>query len=198
MDALKDLELWSSVGKFGSVFISGGLLTAYLQHFFKKKVQKEEQKTVVKYLALRLAFLFEGYAVECADKAGDQQLAYDSEGTAGRFIGQVPVMPPLPLEDNHKFLDHNILNDIYDFPQRCVMANQNAMFWEEVVGDRDSCTNALGINTIKMGVRAINIGNQLRKMYNLSPRLLGYGEFDVENFLKKELEEIRAHEEKNR
>lgn len=195
-DVLKFLEnSWSFVEKNFLIVVVTIFLTNFFQHRFKKKAKKEEDQVAVKYLALRLAFLFEGYAVECADKVGDHQLAYDSDRHAGRFIGQVPKIPPLPREEDQKILDHSLLNDIWDFPQRCVMANDNALFWDDI-GERDCTTNALRINTIKMGFRAMDIGNRLRKKYDLSPRLLGFGDFDVEKFLKEELEKIEANGEK--
>lgn len=192
MDNLKDLELWSSAGKLFMAFVSGGLLTAYLQIFFKKKAKKEEEKSIVKYLALRLAFIFEGYAIDCADKAADHEVAYDSDQAAGCFIGKVPELTLIPLEEGYKLLDLSLLNDILDFPQRCDMANKNAMFWDDVVGDRDSCTNALAQNTIEMGARAMDIGKQLREKYDLSSRNLSYGEFDMAEFLQKELKKLKA------
>jgi len=181
-----------------AVLVGGGLLTVIIQQFFNKRQKREEDLAVVKYLALRLAFLFEGYAVDCADKLADHNLADESGAHAGSFIGKVPEIISLPLEGGHKLLDQGLLNDIFDFPQRCIMANRNAMFWEEVVGDRDCCTNALAQNTVDMGARAMDIGKRLREMYKLDFRQLSYGDFDMGKFLEGELTDLKEHKEKLR
>ena len=197
----------------GAVFLGSGVATAgvtiFLQQRFKKQQKLEGEQSVVKYLALRLVFLFEGYAVQCADKISDHHTAESSTSPeywytgksgpeAGAFIGEVPKISPFPseLEEGYKLLDKDILNDIFDFPQRCILANKDAMFWWDIVGERECCANALAQNTIDMGARAMDIGKRLRKKYDLAARQLGYEEFDMEKFLKEELVKLKDHKKR--
>lgn len=206
---------WLAFGEtFGAVILGSGLTTAgvniFFQHRLKKQEKQEEAQNVVKYLALRLAFLFEGYAFQCADKISDHHMAESSTSSeywftgnsgpeAGAFIGEVPKLSSFPseLEEGYKLLDQDILNDIFDFPQRCIMANRNAMFWDEI-GEKECCTNALGQNTLDMGARALDIGKRLRKKYALESRQLIYDRFDMEKFLTEELVKLKEHKERIR
>jgi hypothetical protein len=165
---------------------------------FEYRRDRRQRIDDTKYLALQLAFLFEGYAIECADKANDQRTADDSDGAAGSAIGRVPQLPPLPESDAYKLLDRARLNEVLDFPQRCQMANEAAMFWWDVVGDHDCCHNAMEENTLLMGGRAVDIAKKLRTTYGLDPRDLTFGKWNIEEFFSKELTKLDKIEQDRR
>ena len=101
-----------------AVLVGGGLLTAVVQvvsHLYFRKKEKEE---AVNYLAVRLAFLFEGYGVYRAAAISDYDVAVEEgrEADARSYLGGgVPVISSLPFEETHKLLDCNLLNDILEF-----------------------------------------------------------------------------------
>jgi hypothetical protein len=111
-----------------TVFLGSGAAIAVAKIFFEHRKDRQQWIDATEYLALQLAFLFEGYAIECADKASDHRTAISSDGHAGSLIGRVPQLLPLPESDAYKLLDRTVLNDVLDFPQRCQMANEAALF----------------------------------------------------------------------
>jgi hypothetical protein len=123
----------------------------------------------------------------------------DSGGHAGKLIGQVPQLSSLPDSDAYKLLDRSLLNDVLDFPQRCQMANDAAMFWWNVVGDEDSCRTAMEENTLHMGGRAIEISQKLRNAYRrIGSRELTFGDWNIEEFFAQELKKLEQIEQKRR
>jgi hypothetical protein len=181
-----------------TVFLGSGAAIAVAKIFFEHHRDRRQRIDAAEYLALQLAFLFEGYAIECADKTNDQRTADDSDGAAGSAIGRVPQLPPLPESDAYKLLDRARLNDVLDFPQRCQMANEAAMFWWDVVGDNDCCRNAMEENTLVMGGRAVDIAKKLRTTYALGSRDLTFGEWNIEEFFSQELTKLAKIEQERR
>jgi hypothetical protein len=175
-----------------AVAIVSSIVTTWVTHLFSLSRKKKEEDSVANYIALRLAILFEDYAIESANKICDHQLVTSSDRTAGKFICEVPMPPPLMLEKEYKLIDLKLLNDILDFPQRCLLANDNAFFLEKMVGDRECTTIALGENTIDMAYRALELGKRLRCQYKLSSRELSYQDYDIEKFLKSEFNKLTA------
>jgi hypothetical protein len=74
------------------------------------------------------------------------------------------------------------------------MANEAAMFWWDVVGDEDCCSQAMEENTILMGGRAVGIANKLRSTYKLCSRDLTFGEWNISEFFAKELKQLEKLE----
>jgi hypothetical protein len=48
-------------------------------------------ESIAKYIALRLAILFENYAIAFTDKFCDHQLANTSDQHAGEYIKKIPI-----------------------------------------------------------------------------------------------------------
>jgi hypothetical protein len=178
-----------------TVFLGSGAAIAVAKIFFEHRKDMRQRIDAAEYLALQLAFLFEGYAIECADKASDHRFAIDSGGHAGQSIGRVPDLSTLPESDAYKLLDRSCLNDVLDFPQRCQMANEAAMFWEDV-GHPDCCSVALEENTLQMGSRALDIARNLRRIYALHSRDLTFEEWDIEEFFYRKLRELEELKQK--
>src|SRR5665213_470230 len=129
-----------------TVFLGSGAALAVSKMIFEYRKDRRQRADATEYLAIQLAFLLEGYAIDCANKANDHKTAEQFDGHAGALIGSIPTPPPFPEGDAYKLLDRTLLNDLLDFPQRCQMAHEEAMFWWNVVGDEDCCSVALEEN----------------------------------------------------
>jgi hypothetical protein len=133
----------------------------YVGHFTPERTYamaiQAFDESIVKYIALRLAILFENYAIASTDKFCNHQLANTSDQHAGEYIKKIPTPPPLMLEKKYKLIDLKLLNDILDFPQKCVLANDNALFPIQIDGDKESTLIVLEENTINMAYREAQI-----------------------------------------
>jgi hypothetical protein len=173
-----------------TVFLGSGAAIAVAKLIGEYRKDRRQRADATEYLAFQLAFAFEGYAVECAKKASDHDMAQRSGGHAGDLIDRVPPLPELPESDAYKLLDRPLLNEVLDFPQRCQMANVAAMFWWDVIGDDDCCSQPLEENTIFMGGHAVDIAKKLRVKYNLGDRDLTFGTWNIDDFFAEELKRL--------
>ncbi len=172
------------------VFLGSGagvaITSLILEHWRHKRSRTESAR----HLAIRIAFELEGYAIDCAEKANDHQLACSSAGHAGTYLGTVPAPPSLPESTAYSLIDADVLEAILDFPQRCKMASSEAAFWWDAVGDMDCVRTAASGNTIKMGALAIRIAQRLRQRHRLPTRDLTFGEWDIATFFDEEARRI--------
>lgn len=176
---------------FLAVIIGGGIVQIFTQKYFEKR----EKDNSLKYLALQLAFLFEGYAIQRADEVSNYDKAIEEEREPDKyFSNRVPTIPSFPFEEKHELLDTELVSDILDFPQRCTMANFLANYSFDV-GNEGLFYIFIREESIRMGIQALSIEKWLRETYKLAPRSLTFGSFDIEEFLQLQLLEM---EEKDR
>src|SRR5690242_16227589 len=71
-----------------TVFLGSGAAIAVAKIGFEYRKDRQQRADATEYLAFQLAFLLEGYAVECARNATDHDIAKHSDGHAGRLIGR--------------------------------------------------------------------------------------------------------------
>jgi hypothetical protein len=136
--------------------------------------------------ALRAAITLEGYAVTCADKIADHENAVSSAGHAGSLMGSVPDFPEVTVAAG--FLRPrraSVPNRLLVFPQEVRQADQTASFWWEVVGDQDAAQNAATQYAASMGVLALELASDIRKVFDLPTRDLVFGEYNVREVLEK-------------
>jgi hypothetical protein len=153
---------------------------------------RRERKGKQQHLALRLAFYFENFAVGCANRVIAHELHEDHGGQVGRRIGEIPSPGELPVSTAYELIGAELLNEIFDFPQRCQMANDNAYFWWDVVGDDEACSNALKGGTVEVGNLALQISRRVRSAHELSPRKLEFEKWDVEKFFAEQMASING------
>ena len=138
-------------------------------------------------MALRIAFLFEGYAIDCASQLSDHGMYTSSQGAAGRTMAQIPKPPGLPESGFYEYLNSETLNRIFSLPQNCAMAQDVASSLGEVADD-DAYLAEIKESTVKLALEAASISRRLRSDHSLVDRRLEYGEWDVDKFLDRELE----------
>src|ERR1035437_1372572 len=180
------------VNSFLTVVLGRGAALAIVRIVFDRRKDRRERLDAIKYLALQLAFQFEGFAIECERVASDNQTADEHGGNVGRFISGVPQPQPLPASDAYRFLEPEILNRVFGFAQRCQMAQQAASVWAEIVGDEQCYRSASEENTIMMGAECLQIAGAIRRKYRLGDRTLEFDKWSIDNFFKKELPKIEA------
>jgi hypothetical protein len=173
-----------------TVMLGSGAAFAVIQLFLDYRRDYRKRTDSLQYLALRLAFIFEGYAISCAEKESDHSTAVEHDGHAGRLLGSVPDAPTLPESDAYEFLDSDILSDAFDLPQRVMMADRFASFWWDTVGDRDSFYTEVGHQTLQMGAMAMEVAGKIRRRYRLPARPLVIGTWDIGAYLKDEVRKI--------
>lgn len=171
---------------------SGAALASIGWDFWRHYRSRSES---VRYLATRLAFAFEEYAISCANKLADHQLAQQSSGHVGSFVANVPEFPG-PIESAHyELMKPDLLGRLLDFPQRCNMADRAAQFWWEAAGDMDCVRESAYENMVEMGRLAIGLSVDIRGEYSLGQRDLTFDEWDIPHFFdeqQKRVDQLKA------
>ncbi|MEI9889108.1 MAG: hypothetical protein WDN08_21905 [Rhizomicrobium sp.] len=182
---------------FLTVVLGSGAAFTIAQIVLDFRRHRRKRRDSVEYLALRLAFVLEGYAIACAEKQSDHSTAVEHDGQAGRLLGSVPEVPALPESDAYQFLDRSILNSVLDFPQRVVMADRFAAFWWDTVGDLDSFRSEIGSQTIRMGHLAAVLAKRVRTTYRIQGRPLVLGTWDIGKYLEDEVRKLDETKRRN-
>lgn len=159
-----------------TTFLGSGASFTLISLLFEHRKHRRERIESVSFLALRLAVLLEGYALRCVDEASDHSIAKGSGGHAGTLLGAVPITPTLPDSDSYRLLDKALLHLVLEFPQRRDIAQQEADFWSNVVGDRDCYLNTAWQNTLLIGAHSLDVARRLRDSHSLPRRSLTFGQ----------------------
>ena len=185
---------WAEIGQFIGTFAAGGFTVAAFNALVEERRRRQERADDAEYLAIQLAFAFESYALACTENLTNHQLSADNDGYAGKQISKLPPLPPLPESDGYRLLSRSLLHRVLEFPQRQNLAEQEAAFWWDVLGEQDSVTTSLKRSTVKLGHRALEVADALRKEYSLTTRDLRHGEFDPREYLREQLRKVEEVE----
>ena len=169
-------------------FLGSGAALTVAKILIDLRQERQKRRDETGYLALQIAVLLEGYAIECASSASDQQIDTDSGGSAGERLSRVPKFPELPKSDGYKFFDTDLLNSVLDFPQRCEIANKAAIFSMNVGCDDDGKT--IEENTLRMGESALRLALRIRQKHRLEPRDLRFGDWDIEDYFREQIKRV--------
>lgn len=155
------------------------------------RIQRERPSEQLEALAASVAL--EGYAMTCADKVADHMTAVDSDGHAGSLLTMVPELPDIKVVSAFlKPRRTRVAHQLACFPQEVKQADQAAAFCWEVVGDMDCARNAAVTQTAHVGLHALQLAHSLREAFKLPPRKLVFGEYDIQETLKRR--EASPHE----
>lgn len=189
--------MWTNlVATLFTALVGSSVGASLISIYFEQRRHRQKQQTATKYLALRLAFQFEDFAILCADAAEDHQNAIGSDEAIGTLLGSVPLPQPLPESDAYEDLELEILDEVFDFPQRCRLANTAAVGLLDITSELDSFREQLWVSTIQFGSLALNIARKFRRRYRLKARALKYEQWDIDNFYTEQLDHLRAVAEK--
>ncbi len=156
-------------------------------------LESRKSKVSTKLEALKASVELEGYAINCADKLANHELAISSAGHAGAFLADVPDIPPLNIAVG--FLrpkKYQVANRLLIFPQEHNQAKQVVLFMWDVTCDPDSCNKEAAMQTAKMGLKAVSLAEDLRNAFKLPDRELVFGTHDIKETLKDNIEKTGA------
>ena len=144
-------------GILGAVLTQGAML--WRDHWVARKDRK--------YWALRLALVFERFAIACAYQREDASLFVQSKGAVGSPHVELPALGDLPVEADWKGLDHELVAMVLNFPLELeVMKHGARSLWEVV--DEDVVAKHCDEQAGEKGLQAIRIADALRKHYRLA------------------------------
>jgi len=75
------------------------------------------------------------------------------------------------------------------FPQEVKQANQYIAFWWDVTADVDQVRHAAVGQVAKIGLKALDLANDIREAFELPARNLVFGTFDVRKTLENTIRE---------
>jgi hypothetical protein len=180
---------WQTVTQ---IVFGSSVLGAVLNNAVASWLKSLESSRKSKYLALNLAYVFEGFAYGCLSAIEDHDLAEASEQNLGQHIMRVPEFPQLP-EFDYQVLDLAILDTVLDFPQCVSFANEGTSFLFEVADDYDAMMDAYK-SSVKLAIDALCIGDMIRKRYGLTKRSLKFGSYSVRDRLNGKLTYLKEKE----
>jgi hypothetical protein len=181
---------------FLTVFLGSGAAIAIIKLIFDNRKERRERSEATKYLAIQLAFQFEGFAIECAQGVSDHQTAVENDGHAGALLWKVPSPAQLPTSEAYRFMESAILSHVLAFSQQCRMAQLAADFWVDTVGDRDCYQAAVEENTVSMGSEALDIARAIRNASQLGGRALTFAKWNIDDFLAVEMRKVKERIER--
>ena len=174
--------------QFFSTVITSALVATVAGAAINAWWETRKDKHNARFDALTAAISLEGYAIDCADRISDNDLAEQSDGHAGAFMGSVPELPNLSIPAG--FLrpkKAEVADRLMIFPQEIRQADQVAAFQWDVTADISVVRETAVAQSAKVGLKALDLAADLRKAFKLPKRTLVFGIFDVRKTLEKNL-----------
>jgi hypothetical protein len=162
--------------------VAGAAINAWLD--------SRKSKHATRFDALSAAVTLEGYALTCADKIADHDLALSSDGHAGAFLGSVPEFPKLSVVAG--FLrpkKASVANRLMIFPQEIRQADQQIAFWWDVTADVEQMRVAAVVQVSQIGLKALDLAIDIRDAFKLPTRELVFGKYNVRKTLEANIRE---------
>ena len=151
-------------------------------------LEGRKSKSATRFDALSAAVTLEGYAITCADRISNHNLATSSAGHAGSYLAEVPDLPELPIVIGFLRPQRaSVANKLMIFPQESRQADQAVAFWWDATGDIDQVREVAVAEAAKIGLKALIIAVELRKAFKLPERNLIFGKYNVRKTLQENL-----------
>lgn len=180
--------------EFFSTVVTSALVATIAGAAINYWLQSRKERHVTRFDALTATISLEGYAISCADKLSDHDLARSSDGHAGNYMGSLPELPELSVVAGFlKPEKARVADRLMFFPYEVRQADQVAAFLWQVTTDVDAVRETSAAQAAKMGLRALELASDIRKAFKLPQRSVVFGVFDV----RKILEEHRQIDEDN-
>lgn len=177
--------------------VGGAAMGQVLGAHLAKQREETKQAAASKFLALRLAFVFEAVAIECSRILSKNESDDDMTPHEGPHFGPMPSAPTLPESDAYQSIDIDLLARILSFPQELSMASEShSAMW--MVADDDDTAEVVHEDLARFGLAALAIASEMRSKYELGSRDVGHGGWNVRHHLETKQTAIRASKEKRR
>lgn len=161
-----------------SAFLGGGLSSLINWIKDNNRIKHQQQ-----YQAELAAIDLEGYVLQCSYLIADHK-EHDNDRNIGSFIGKVPQLNESLRYEKYGSLKNSDLSELLKLQQKTLMAQRDADFWWDTVGDHESYHNTVKINTQSMAKEAWLLAKQIRINHKLQDRKLRYGNFDPISLLE--------------
>jgi hypothetical protein len=185
------LEPWIPIAAaliafFGAVFgggAAGAIFTARIQH----KRAEQEKADARTYLARLLAFEFERYAFACAEALSDSEPDGPDPEEPGK-VGTLPETLVLPQSPAYQWLDSDLLERSFSFPQDVAAMRRSLSYLWQVTDGWDYDNNAR-VELAKFGLRAAALARDVRMKHDIAPRYLGTEHWNIVAYMEKKRDE---------
>lgn len=174
----------SLLGAIGATILGSGTLSAFITHFLNQQKSTQEKAMAVRFLATKICFCLERFAIMVASDHADIEDAIYSRGDIGRLHHRIRDFPALPESDDYNLFDNSLLNEILDFPDRVVLSNDEIERDAEVEPDPSSTCSRVSKKCRELGTDGLNLAERIRAQYKLPKRDLEYGDYNVRDWLK--------------
>jgi hypothetical protein len=108
------------------------LFNPLISWFREHKHEQLASTRGARYLAIRLAMMLEGFAIECADAIAAQDMHNQSERHAGAAHGALPDLPPYPDEADWKVLEPQFLARALTLRNELRLSDKMIAFWADI------------------------------------------------------------------
>ena len=180
--------------QFFSTVVTSALVATVAGAAINAWLEARKDKHSTRFEALSVAVSLEGYAINCADLLSDHSLAISSAGHAGSYMGRLPTLPDLSLTAG--FLKPNkakVADSLMAFPQEVRQADQVTAFLWDVTTDIEAVRESSADQAAKMGLKALELANDIRSAFRLPKRELAFGEYDIHKLLKEVLQKSKEN-----
>ena len=190
MDSLAILTLALSTGFATAVFNQG---MGWLREVRHDSASTERD---ARYLAIRLAVMLEEYAINCADRIGDNDMHRQSGGHAGKRWGALPELQPYPNEDDWKALAPDLLSRVLTLRIQLSLANNAIAFWMDIDPEciPQECDQQCG----RTGYAAWTLARDMRSRYRLGTFEQGEASWVIETLERLNEAAIKAKREQQK
>lgn len=161
-----------------------GVITSLVGYWLANRKTKFENKEDSEFLAEKLAFHLEKYAIKAAKELSLTVLHQHSDGYLGKPNYGIPEIDQLPEDENYKLISSSLRSRAYSIPDEIDVRNM----W---ISNDPSCANAEDhlIRTVpetaEVALIALKLAKDLRKAYKLPSRSLQVDQWNMEEFLEK-------------
>lgn len=121
-----------------------------------------------RYWALRIALVFERFALACAHQLEEARLFRQSDGAAGAEYFALPALDALPSDVDWQALDQAIVSMVLNFPLELEESGRGVTFHNGMLSE-DEATKYCDEQTKERGRQAIQIAEAIRTKYRITP-----------------------------
>jgi len=187
---MQSISLANVLIQFVTVVLGSGIAVAAMQHWFEAGRIQKKLSEQTSFLALKLAFFFEEYAIRCADAISENEDAYEEWRNNRRRLAEIPLLAALPTDEAYRYLNESILQSVFDFPQKRDLAAKLSSGLFEASGDHDVYCESLFECTVDLAKTAIELSADLRTQYGFGPRELKYDTWNINERIEHHHSEI--------
>ena len=148
-----------------------------------------------RFSALHLSLFFEQYAADCSELLSEIQAYNSSGGNAGTNHSGLLPLPKFPEEIEWQRVGIRFTEEAYAFrvARNSAQSMIDYLRWEE---PPDGGGFELLLEAAKLGLRALDLAQRIRKDTKLSPAEVPNAEYTVERHLKECRDNFRGIEER--